>query len=231
MNEKILVIDDESSVREVARQYLEREGFIVYLAASGNEGLELAEQKQPSLLVLDLMLPDLSGEDIAKTLRKRSDVPILMLTAKGAEEDRIAGLELGADDYLVKPFSPRELVARVNAILRRAGGTGTPLVSKLSFDDGALEIDTVGHEVVANGEPVDLTPSEYKLLLTLAEYPGRVYSRFELINRVQGYDFDGYERTVDAHVKNLRQKIESVPRKPHYIQTVRGFGYRFARQP
>ena len=231
MNEKVLVIDDEPSVREVARQYLEREGLIVYTAASGEEGLALAQEKQPALLVLDLMLPDFSGEELAKAVRSRSDVPILMLTAKSGEEDRIAGLELGADDYLVKPFSPRELAARVKAILRRVGPADTPLVSKFSFGDGALEIDTVRHEVLVRGEPIDLTPNEYKLLVTLTEYPDRVYSRFELISRVQGYDFEGYERTVDAHVKNLRQKIEPDPRKPRYVQTVRGFGYRFATRP
>lgn len=226
MNEKILIVDDESSVHEVLRAYLEREGFIVYSATNGREGLALAESKSPALVVLDLMLPDLSGEELCAEVRSRSDVPILMLTAKSAEEQRVHGLKLGADDYLSKPFSPRELVARVKAILRRTEGGTTPLVERLSFDDGLLQIDTVRHEVLVDGEPVALTPSEYKLLLALAQYPGRVYSRFELINRVQGHDFVGYERTIDAHVKNLRIKVERDSSNPHYIETVHGVGYR-----
>jgi DNA-binding response OmpR family regulator len=152
-----------------------------------------------------------------------------MLTAKAAEEERIGGLTLGADDYLTKPFSPRELVARVRAILRRSAGAETPLVQTLSFNDGHLVIHTVEHEVLVDGSVVDLTPNEYKLLVTLARYPGRVYSRFELINHVQGYDFEGYERTIDVHVKNLRRKIEPDPRRPRYVETVFGTGYRLAK--
>jgi len=226
MNERILIIDDEPWVHEVVRAYLERDGFIVYGASDGHEGLDLAMTKRPDLVVLDLMLPDLSGEEICRQLRERSDVAILMLTAKSGEEERIAGLGLGADDYLTKPFSPRELVARVKAVLRRTGGGEMPLVEQLRFDGGRLEIDSVRHEVRVAGEPVDVTPSEYKLLLALAQYPGRAYSRFELINRVQGHDFEGYERTIDAHVKNLRRKIEPDPGKPHYVETVHGIGYR-----
>ena len=226
MNEKILVVDDESSVHDVVRGYLEREGYIVYSAQSGGEGLQLAESKQPALVVLDLMLPDVSGEEVCAEIRSRSDVPILMLTAKSGEEDRIAGLEHGADDYLVKPFSPRELVARVKAVLRRSAGAEAPLVEQLSFDEGALRVDTQRREVHVRGEQVDLTPSEYGLLVAIAQYPGRVYSRFELINRVRGYDFEGYERTIDAHVKNLRKKIEADPGEPRYVETVHGVGYR-----
>jgi DNA-binding response OmpR family regulator len=225
MNERILIID-EPWAHEVVRAYLERDGFIVYGASDGHEGLDLAMTKRPDLVVLDLMLPDLSGEEICRQLRERSDVAILMLTAKSGEEERIAGLGLGADDYLTKPFSPRELVARVKAVLRRTGGGEMPLVEQLRFDGGRLEIDSVRHEVRVAGEPVDVTPSEYKLLLALAQYPGRAYSRFELINRVQGHDFEGYERTIDAHVKNLRRKIEPDPGKPHYVETVHGVGYR-----
>jgi DNA-binding response OmpR family regulator len=230
INKKIVVIDDEASVQEVVRGYLERDGYVVYVAGSGAEGLALAERMEPGLIVLDLMLPDISGEEICSEIRSRSDVPILMLTAKSAEEERVDGLTLGADDYLTKPFSPRELVARVRAILRRSAGTETPLVEKLSFDDGRLVVDTVEHEVLVNGEPVDLTPNEYKLLVTLARYPGRVYSRYELINHVQGYDFEGYERTIDVHVKNLRRKIEPDPRHPQYVETVFGSGYRLAKR-
>jgi DNA-binding response OmpR family regulator len=229
LNKKVVVIDDEPSVRDVVRGYLERDGYLVYVAGNGADGLSLAERTQPGLIVLDLMLPDVNGEDICREIRSRSDVPILMLTAKSGEEERIAGLLLGADDYLPKPFSPRELVARVRAILRRTGGAEAPLIERLSFDHERLVIDTDKHEVLVGGEPVDLTPNEYKLLVTLARYPGRVYSRFELVNHVQGYDFDGYERTIDAHVKNLRKKIESEPRHPRYVQTVFGAGYRLAK--
>jgi two-component system response regulator RegX3 len=228
MNERILIVDDEPSIHEVARAYLERDGFIVYSASDGREGLELALSKPPALIVLDLMLPDLSGEDICKEVRSRSDVPILMLTAKSSEDQRIAGLSLGADDYLVKPFSPRELVARIKAILRRSSGGEMPLLEQLRFDDGRLVIDDVRHEVLIDREPVELTASEYKLLSALAQYPGRAYSRFELINRVQGHDFEGYERTIDAHVKNLRHKIEADHSHPRYVETVHGVGYRLA---
>ena len=226
MNERVLVVDDEQSVQDVARAYLEREGFIVDSAMDGRTALDLIERKPPQLIVLDLMLPDVSGEEIAAHVRERSDVPILMLTAKAAEDQRLAGFELGADDYLVKPFSPRELVARAKAILRRAGDGEAPLSAVQTFDGGRLRIDELRHEVVLDGEPVDLTPSEFKLLAALATYPGRVYSRFELINRVQGTDFEGYERTIDAHVKNLRRKIEADPADPRYVQTVHGVGYR-----
>jgi len=229
-NKKIVVIDDESSVQEVVRGYLEKDGYLVYVAGNGRDGLALAERAKPGLIVLDLMLPDVSGEEICREIRRRSDVPILMLTAKAAEEERVGGLALGADDYLTKPFSPRELVARVRAVLRRTQGVEMPLVEVLSFDDGALEIDTVQHEVRRDGEAVELTPNEYRLLVTLARYPGRVYSRFELINHVQGYDFEGYERTIDAHVKNLRKKIEPNPKNPRYVETVFGVGYRLAKR-
>jgi DNA-binding response OmpR family regulator len=229
-NKKIVVIDDEASVQEVVRGYLEKDGYLVYVAGNGREGLALAERTKPGLIVLDLMLPDVGGEEICREIRSRSDVPILMLTAKASEDERVGGLALGADDYLTKPFSPRELVARVRAVLRRSQGAETPLVETLSFDDGALEIDTVQHEVRCEGEAVELTPNEYRLLVTLARYPGRAYSRFELINHVQGYDFEGYERTIDAHVKNLRKKIEPDPKSPRYVETVFGVGYRLAKR-
>jgi DNA-binding response OmpR family regulator len=226
VNERILIIDDEPSIHEVVRAYLERDGFIVYSAHDGGQGLDVALTKRPQLVVLDLMLPDVPGEEVCRQLRERSDVAILMLTAKSNEDQRIAGLGLGADDYLTKPFSPRELVARVKAILRRAGKGEMPLIELMRFDQGRLEIDDARHEVRIAGERVDLTASEYKLLFALAQYPGRVYSRLELVNRVQGHDFEGYERTIDAHVKNLRRKIEPDPGKPHYVETVHGVGYR-----
>jgi DNA-binding response OmpR family regulator len=229
MNKRVVVIDDELSVQEVVRGYLERDGYLVYVAGNGRDGLALAERTEPGLIVLDLMLPDVPGEEICREIRRRSDVPILMLTAKASEEDRVGGLARGADDYLTKPFSPRELVARVRAILRRAQGTEAPLVEALSFDRGRLQIDTVQHEVRLDGALVELTPNEYKLLVTLARYPGRVYSRFELVNHVQGYDYEGYERTIDAHVKNLRKKIELDPKRPRYVETVFGVGYRLTK--
>ena len=226
---KIVVIDDEPSVQEVVRAYLEKAGYQVFVAGNGAEGLALAERLKPALIVLDLMLPDISGEEICSDIRGRSDVPILMLTAKASADERVAGLVSGADDYLVKPFSPRELVARVNAVLRRTQGIEAPLVAKASFDGGRLEIDSVEHVVKRDGMAVDLTPNEYKLLTTLARYPGRAYSRFELINRVQGDDFERDERTIDVHVKNLRKKIEPDAAHPRYIETVSGVGYRLAK--
>lgn len=228
LNKRVVIVDDDPSVQEVTRAYLERDGYLVYVAGNASDGIALAEWVNPGLVVLDLMLPDRSGEDVCREIRARSDVPILMLTAKASEDERVAGLAMGADDYLTKPFSPRELVARVRAILRRTHAE-MPLVEVLSFDNGALEIDTVQREVRRKGVPVELTPNEYKLLQTLARYPGRVYSRFELINHVQGYDYEGYERTIDAHVKNLRKKIEPDPKAPRYVETVFGAGYRLRK--
>lgn len=226
-----MVIDDEQSVREVVRGYLEKDGFVVYTAEDGRDGLALAARVKPALIVLDLMLPDVPGEEICREIRTRSDVPILMLTAKASEDNRVDGLRLGADDYLTKPFSPRELVARVHAVLRRTKGGEVPLVEVLSFDDGQLEIDTVQNEVRRHGVAVELTPNEYRLLVALARFPGRVYTRYELVTHVQGRDFDGDERTIDAHVKNLRKKIEPDPRRPRYVLTVVGSGYRLAKTP
>jgi len=230
MQKTIVVIDDENSVREVVGGYLRREGYDVRVARSGREGLALAEETRPALIVLDLMLPDVSGEEICREIRSRSDVPIVMLTAKATEEERVDGLRRGADDYLTKPFSPRELVARVASVLRRSTGASTPLVETLSLVDGTLTIDTVTHEVRRDGHPVKLTAAEYRLLTTLARYPGRVYSRLELLESVQGSRFGVYERTVDTHVKNLRRKLEPDPRKPRYIETIYGLGYRLAKQ-
>jgi len=228
MNEKILVVDDERKITDVVRAYLEKEGYVALVAETGQKALELIERSKPDLVILDLMLPDIAGEEICQRLRQRSDVPIIMLTAKVSEEERVKGLMIGADDYLVKPFSPRELVARVRAILRRVRRDTEALRDRLSFNQGALTIDLIRHEVRKNGQVVPLTAHEYKLLVALAEHPGRVYSRFQLVNKVQGYDFEGYERTIDAHIKNLRKKIEPDPKKPHYIQTVYGIGYKFA---
>ena len=222
---RILLVEDEKSIRDVVAAYLEREGYWVTAAADGEAAVEQFDQHQFDLVVLDLMLPKLSGEEVCRHIRDGSDVPIIMLTAKGEEEDRIAGLELGADDYLVKPFSPRELVARVRALLRRAHVTEEPQRDRLVYGD--LEIDVSGHKAFLGGQELDLTASEFKLLTTLARYPGRVYSRMELVEKVLGYDFEGYERTIDSHVKNLRAKLDDDPRDPTFIYTVHGVGYRF----
>ena len=225
----IVVIDDEPSVRVVVKAYLERDGFSVWAAESGREGLELALRHSPSLIVLDLMLPDVDGAEICRELRRRSDVPILMLTARASEDERVAGLALGADDYLTKPFSPRELVARVRAVLRRSRPGDEPLLERIEVDAGRLVIDTHEHTVFRDGSPVELTPSEYRLLLALGRYPGRVYSRFELLGAVRGDEPIGDERLIDVHVKNLRRKLEPDPKTPRYVETVFGVGYRLAK--
>lgn len=224
----VLVVDDELKIRELVASYLEREGYSVLLSDSGEHALKVAAKGHPDLVVLDLMLPDMSGEEVARSLRQVGNVPIVMLTAKASEEDRVAGLRLGADDYLAKPFSPRELVARVQAVLRRTnGGAGV----KLSFAAGSLTIDLETREVVTDGEAVDLTRTEFELLTGLAARPGRVYSRYELVVRAQSYDFEGYERTIDSHVKNLRRKLNDDPKRPRFVGTVPGIGYRLLAKP
>ena len=222
---RILLVEDEKTIRTTVGAYLEREGYWVTPAEDGQVALDEFAKHRFELVVLDLMLPKVSGEDVCRAIRDASDVPIIMLTAKGEEADRIAGLELGADDYLVKPFSPRELVARVRALLRRAHVDSEPQRDRLDF--GNLVVDIAGHKAFLGGAELDLTASEFKLLTTLSRYPGRVYSRMELVEKVLGYDFEGYERTIDSHVKNLRAKLEDDPREPTFIYTVHGVGYRF----
>lgn len=224
---RILVVDDEAKIAEVVKSYLENSGYIVYTAFSGKQALDMWERINPSLIILDLMLSDISGEDICRTVRKRSSVPIIMLTAKVEEEDILKGLDIGADDYVTKPFSPRQLVARVGAMFRRISGDTVPLSGVLSFNDGALVIDTLKYEVRSFDNSISLTPAEYKILTALVKYPDKVFTREELINLVLGEDFTGYDRTIDTHVKNLRQKIEKDSRNPQYILTVHGVGYRF----
>jgi DNA-binding response OmpR family regulator len=220
----VLVVEDERKLRDFVRSYLERAGFTVLSTGSGAEAITMVAGASPDLVVLDLRLPDVPGETVARELRAATATPILMLTAKSAEEDRIRGLELGADDYVTKPFSPRELVLRVQAILRRGGRPADQGVS--SYGEGLLVIDEPQRLVTVRGAAVSLTPTEWGILLALAGVPGRVYSRFELINRVRGYEFEGYERTVDSHMKNLRRKIEADPANPEIVQTVLGGGYR-----
>ena len=225
MTTTVLLVEDERQLRDLVRSYLERAGFMVLLTGSGAEAISMFGSAAPDLVVLDLGLPDVPGEAVAREVRAAGATPILMLTAKSDEEDRIAGLELGADDYVTKPFSPRELVLRVQAILRR-GGPATAEQGVSRFGAGALVIDEPRRSARVRGAEVDLTPTEWGILVALATVPGRVYSRFELINRVRGYEFEGYERTIDSHVKNLRRKIEEDPGDPAIIQTVLGGGYR-----
>jgi DNA-binding response OmpR family regulator len=219
----VLLVEDERKLRELIRSYLERAGFTVMSTGSGAEAITLTTSGAPDLVILDLGLPDVPSETVAREMRVTGPVPVLMLTARAAEKDRIAGLDLGADDYVIKPFSPQELVRRVQAILRRGGSVAGP--GPASYGGGTLLIEETRREVTVRGAGVDLTPTEWGILVALATVPGRVYSRYELINRVRGNEFEGQERTVDTHVKNLRGKVED-PGSPRIVQTVLGRGYR-----
>jgi len=225
---RILIVDDEKEIVRTVRAYLDNEGFKTYAAYDGEQALRAWEEKQPDLIVLDLMLPKLSGIDVTKEIRKKSNTPIIMLTAKAAESDRIVGLELGADDYIVKPFSPRELVARVRAVLRRIEGVGSETEHIVRSE---LKINLKTREVRIREEEIRLTSTEFDLLAFLAQHAGQVFTRLQLLHEVQGYTYDSFARTIDTHVKNLRRKIELDARAPQYILTVHGVGYRFAREP
>jgi DNA-binding response OmpR family regulator len=224
MSATVLVVEDELKIRELLRSYLEREGWSVLTTSSGAEALTIAAGGAIDLIILDLGLPDVPGETVAAEVRRTTATPILMLTARAGEEDRIRGLELGADDYVTKPFSPREVVLRAQAILRRASNT-TESASRRSFGGGTLLIDDARHEATVRGVLVELTPTEWGILTALAAVPGRVYSRLELLNRVRGYELSS-ERVVDSHVKNLRRKVEEDPQHPQIVETVLGSGYR-----
>jgi len=224
---RILIVDDEEMIVRTVKAYLDREGFKTYTAADGEAAMRAFEEKGPDLIVLDLMLPKMSGIEVTRAIRAKSSVPIIMLTAKAAEADRVVGLELGADDYVVKPFSPRELVARVRAVLRRFEGDGME-ADRIVVGD--LEIDLKTRELKVEGQSVELTPTEFDLLTYLARHPGQVFTRLQLLREVQGYTYDSFARTIDTHVKNLRRKIEPDPKEPKYILTVHGVGYRFARE-
>lgn len=223
----VLVVDDEAMIREAVASYLEKQGCQVFTAESGSEALRIFEAAPISFVILDLMLPDMAGEDVCAALRRRSRVPILMLTAKSAEEDILEGLHLGADDYMTKPFSLKQLYARMEAILRRAAGDLKPLAEVLSWNQGDLTLDYARREVRKKGAPVALTPIEWKVLSALVKYPRRVFSREDLIAAAFGADFDGYDRVIDTHIKNLRKKLEDDPKNPVYLHTVHGLGYRF----
>ena len=223
----VLVVDDEHKIAHLVRDYLENAGFRVVVAYDGKMAMTQFRYEQPDLVVLDLNLPGMDGIDVARAIRQERNTPIIMLTARVEETDRIVGLELGADDYVTKPFSPRELVARVRAVLRRAGESEPPS-PLLRIRD--LVIDAEKRTVARDGEAIDLTTTEFDLLTVLARQPGRVFSRMELLDRVQGTAFEGYERTIDVHIKNLRKKLEPDPRHPTYILTVYGAGYRFVEE-
>jgi DNA-binding response OmpR family regulator len=225
MSKRILIVDDEPKIVRVLRGYLEAAGFQVLTAYDGMEALAAFRRESPDLIVLDLMLPEVDGLDVARAIRRESDVPVIMLTARVDEADRLIGLELGADDYVTKPFSPREVVARVRAVLRRASGP-EPTSRTLVAGDVALDLDK--RQASVRGRAVELTPTEFDRLATLVESPGRVFTRIQLLDKIQGYAYEGYERTIDAHVKNLRQKIETDPKRPGYILTVYGLGYKLA---
>ncbi len=225
MSQKILVVDDELDIVKVVRAYLERGGFRVITASDGQQALAAFRHEKPDLIVLDLNLPRMDGLDVCRAIRRESDTPIIMLTARVEEADKLIGLEIGADDYIVKPFSPREVVARVRTVLRRSSGAAADQPASISIGD--LVIDPVKHEVQLAGRSIDLTPMEFTLLQTLAARPGRAFSRMHLLEAAQGESYEGYERSIDVHIKNLRQKLGDEPRNPKYIQTVYGIGYKF----
>lgn len=223
--QNILIIEDEQKVSEVIKAYLEKEGYQVTCTTSGIKGVEIFKSMEFSLVILDLMLPDMSGEDVCRLIRQSSDVHIFMLTAKGTLDDRIEGLNIGADEYLIKPFSPRELTARVNALFRRLNNESKS--TSLDFDKGRLSIDSEKRVVMVHGEEIPFTPNEFDILYALIMNKGKVLSREQLINKIFGVDFDGYDRTVDVHIKNIRKKIEEDTRNPKYIVTVMKVGYKF----
>jgi len=224
---KVLVVDDEIKILEVVTSFLESKGFTVFSAENGRQALAIFESESLSLVLLDLMLPDLSGEEICVEIRKKSRVPIIMLTAKIEESDLLKGLNIGADDYMTKPFSLKELYARIEAVLRRSSDDLVPLYNKTSFNHGDLEVDFESHTVKKKRAEIGLTPHEFKLLAALIKYPNKVFSREDLIKVAFGDEFEGYDRAVDSHIKNLRQKIESDPKNPVYVLTIFGIGYKF----
>jgi two-component system, OmpR family, alkaline phosphatase synthesis response regulator PhoP len=219
---KVLVVDDDVKTVELVKLYLNRDGYRVITAYNGNDALQLARENQPDLIVLDLMLPGIDGLEVCRILRKESDVPIIMLTALATDEDRLTGLDLGADDYVTKPFSPRELAARVRAVLRRLPGERGPD----KIEHGALSVNFLKHEAYLEGRPLGLTPVEFKVLGALVKEPGRVFSRAQIIEKALGHDFDGFDRTIDVHILKLRRKLEPDPRQPRFIKTIYGAGYK-----
>jgi two-component system, OmpR family, response regulator len=227
-SKKILVVDDEKRIVEIVKAYLERDGFTVIAAYDGRSAIDLALKEHPDFVILDLMLPEVNGWDVCRALRKESDVPVIMLTARDDTTDKIVGLELGADDYVTKPFDPKELVSRVRAVLRRSESKA---VASGIIHLGELKIDADRRSVYRGDVFIELTSTEFDLLLALARSPGRVYTRMQLLEKIQGEAYEGYERTVDSHIKNLRKKIEKDPNHPKYIVTVHGAGYKLEENP
>ena len=227
MVKKILVVDDEERIVSLVKAYLEQEGFRVATAGDGTEALIVARTETPDLIILDIMMPEMDGYEFMRLHRREQNTPIILLTAKVNEDDKVIGLELGADDYVIKPFRPRELLARIRAVLRRVGET-EPIAEILRHAD--ITLDRGSHNVSVGELFVNLTPSEFDLLAVLMSSPGRVFSRLDLLDHIQGVAYGGYERTIDVHIKNLRAKIEPDPRSPRYIETVYGVGYRFTRE-
>lgn len=224
MQELILVVDDEPKIVKLTRDYLEKDGFRVVSAGDGNAALSMARREKPDLIVLDVMLPGMDGREVCRALRRETDVPVIMLTARSEESDQIVGLEIGADDYITKPFSPRTLVARVRALLRRTQGRLKP--SRV-IRSGALEIDLESHRATLNQESLHLTPNEFRLLALFAQHPGQVLSREQILDQLHGEAFESFDRSIDSHIKNLRRKLENHPGAPRWIETVYGEGYRF----
>ena len=226
-SKNILVVDDEPKILEVVSALFESKGFTVFPADNGMNALEIFNRENISLVVLDLMMPGISGEEVCKTIRRKSRIPVIMLTAKAEESDLVDGLGIGADDYVTKPFGLMELYARAEAVLRRTESDLVPLTVRNSWRDGDLIVDFEKNEVIKKGESIALTPSELKILSALVKYPGKVFTREELITLALGEDFDGYERAIDSHIKNLRKKIEDDPKNPDYVLTIPGLGYKF----
>ncbi len=224
---KLVLVDDEPEILTLVRDYLSREGFNVLTAMNGTEGMRLIEREKPDLVILDWMLPGMSGLEMCKRLRETSAIPIIMLTAKSEEIDRILGLEFGADDYIVKPFSLRELAARIKTVLRRSSGVVQENVASSILTRGELSIDVASHKVTKRGQELLLTPTEFNILHLLATRPGTVYSRLQLLRQAMGEEYLYYERSIDTHVSNLRKKLEDNPSEPKYVETVFGVGYRF----
>jgi DNA-binding response OmpR family regulator len=220
----VLIVDDDVKLVQLLKTYFDKEGFITYSANDGLDALQIVREKKPDIMVLDLMLPGLDGWDVCRRIRRDNDIPIIMLTARDEESDRLVGLEIGADDYVTKPFSPKEVVARTKAILRR---THREVLRQETIRVGSLVIDLERHQVIQEGQIVDLTPTEFKILEIMAANAGKVFSRLQIVEQTQGYTFEGYERTIDAHVKNIRRKLERNPKEPQYILTVYGIGYKF----
>jgi len=224
MSKKILILEDDKKLQNIIKAYLESTGFKVLAASTLKEARSVLNEEIPSLVVLDLMLPDGNGENFIQEIKETGDIPVIMVTAKSSEEDRLAGFSLGADDYVIKPFSPKELIARVKAVLRRYEKEKEDI---LSYNSGKILIKPDSFEVLVDGTPVELSQTEFKILVVLASSPNKVFSRMELVEKALGYEFEGYERTVDAHIKNLRHKIGDNPKNPTYVQTVFGIGYKF----